>query len=237
MAVTPDWNRPNYEPSKRRLTWQNGAIATLFSAEEPDRLRGPNHDLAWCDELASWQNQQATWDNLQMTLRLGERPRGCISTTPKPSKLLRDLVSREGKDVVITRGKTLENRANLAPSFLNQILRKYEGTRLGRQEIGAELLEDVEGALWSLDMIERARIPAATIPDLTRIVVISIVALLAGLDGAAVAQQPERAATATPLVLVSGWVSGPFGTANPAVIKVGGVVHFEGAMATSGTNP
>jgi phage terminase large subunit-like protein len=171
LAISPSWNRPVYEPSKRRVTWPNGATATLFSAEEPDRLRGPNHDLAWCDELASWQNQQAAWDNLMLTLRLGERPRCCISTTPKPTKLLKDLVSRVGHDVVITRGSTLENRANLAPAFLSQIMRKYEGTRLGRQELGAELLEDIEGALWSLEVIESGRRQRGDVPELKRIVV------------------------------------------------------------------
>jgi phage terminase large subunit-like protein len=170
LAISPDWNRPVYEISKRRLTWSNGAQATLFSAEEPDRLRGPNHDLAWADELASWQNQQATWDNLQLTLRIGERPRVCVSTTPRPTKLLRDLVSRAGQDVVITRGSTIDNRANLAPSFLSQILRKYEGTRLGRQELEAELLEDVPGALWTLQMLEDSRVARNLVPAFTRCV-------------------------------------------------------------------
>ena len=100
LAISPSWNRPTYEPSKRRLTWPNGAIATMFSSEEPDRLRGPNHDLAWCDELSSWSNMQEVWDMLQMTLRIGVRPQVCISATPKPSKLLKDLVSRNDGTVV-----------------------------------------------------------------------------------------------------------------------------------------
>ncbi len=171
LSIAPSWNRPLYEPSKRRVTWPNGAIATMFSSEEPDRLRGPNHDLAWADELGSWQNQQATWDMLQLTLRLGARPRCCISTTPKPSKLLKDLVSRKGHDVVITGGSTFENRANLASAFLDSIVRRYAGTRLGRQELEAEMLVDIEGALWQLDMIERARIDAAHVPVMKRVVV------------------------------------------------------------------
>jgi phage terminase large subunit-like protein len=117
LSVCPDWNRPVYEPSKRRLSWPGGSVATMYSAEEPERLRGPNHDLAWCDELASWSNQQATWDNLMMTLRAGEHPRCIITTTPKPSKLLKSLIERRGQDVVITGGSTYENRPNLAGSF------------------------------------------------------------------------------------------------------------------------
>lgn len=111
LAILPDWNRPDDEPSKRRLTCPNGAVATMFSAEEPDRIRGPNHDLAWCDELARWSNQREVWDMLQLTLRLRKRPRCCISTTPKRSPLLWDLISLEGKGVVVTRGSTFENSA------------------------------------------------------------------------------------------------------------------------------
>ena len=130
LAICPSWNRPEFEPSKRRLTWPNGAIATLYSAEEPDRLRGPAHDLAWCDELAAWANVQEFFDMLQMGLRLGDRPRAIISTTPRPIKIVRDLIAREGRDVVISRGTTYENAANLPPSFIGSILGKYEGTRL-----------------------------------------------------------------------------------------------------------
>jgi predicted phage terminase large subunit-like protein len=171
LSLAPDWNRPTYEPSKRKLTWPNGAIATLFSSEEPERLRGPNHDLAFFDEFAAWRNQRETFDMAMMTLRLGKRPRVCIATTPKPGKLLKGLIEREGKDVVITRGSTFENADNLAPSFLEQVTRRYSGTRLGRQELEAELLEDVEGALWTRDMIERARISPERVPLLKRIVV------------------------------------------------------------------
>jgi phage terminase large subunit-like protein len=171
LSIMPDWNRPVYEPSKRRLTWPNGAWATMYSSEEADRLRGPNHDLAWCDELASWSNQQATWDNLMMTLRAGAQPRCIITTTPKPSKLLKSLMERRGQDVVITGGSTYENRANLAGSFFVSIVRRYEGTRLGRQELDAEYLEDMEGALWSRSLIEELRVQRGQLPELTRIVV------------------------------------------------------------------
>lgn len=168
LAVAPPWCRPIYEPSKRRLTWPNGVIATTFSAEEPDRLRGPQHDAAVCDELASWSHPE-TWDMLQFGLRLGRKPRCLIATTPRPTKLLRELLAREGHDVVVTRGSSYDNKANLAPAFFAQIVKKYEGTRLGRQELNAELLEDTPGALWSQGLIDGTRISAA--PELTRIVV------------------------------------------------------------------
>jgi len=168
LAVAPPWCRPIYEPSKRRLTWPNGVIATTFSAEEPDRLRGPQHDAAVCDELASWSHPE-TWDMLQFGLRLGLKPRCLIATTPRPTKLLRELLAREGHDVVVTRGSSYDNKANLAPAFFAQIVKKYEGTRLGRQELNAELLEDTPGALWSQGLIDGTRISAA--PELTRIVV------------------------------------------------------------------
>jgi phage terminase large subunit-like protein len=168
LAVAPPWFRPIYEPSKRKLTWPNGAIARTYSAEEPDRLRGPQHDAAVCDELASWSRPE-TWDMLQLGLRLGRNPRCLVATTPRPTKLIRELLAREGRDVVVTRGSTYENRANLAPGFFDQVIRKYEGTRLGRQELNAELLDDTPGALWSHSIIDAARQAAA--PNLTRIVV------------------------------------------------------------------
>ena len=168
LAVAPPWFRPVYESSKRRLTWPNGAIATTYSAEEPERLRGPQHDAAVCDELGSWSRPE-TWDMLQFGLRLGRSPRCLVATTPRPTKLIRELLAREGRDVVVTRGSTYENRANLAPGFFDQVIRKYEGTRLGRQELNAELLEDTPGALWSLGLIEASRVMVQ--PDLVRVVV------------------------------------------------------------------
>jgi phage terminase large subunit-like protein len=168
LACAPPWHRPEYEPSRRRLTWPNGAIATTYSADEPERLRGPQHDLAACDELASWRRPVA-WDNLMFGLRLGERPRCVVATTPRPVRLVRELCAREGDDVVITRGTSYENRANLAPAFLNQIVTKYEGTRLGRQELLGELLTDTPGALWTRDRLEELRRDAA--PVMSRIVV------------------------------------------------------------------
>ena len=175
LTISPSRERPLYEPSKRRLTWPNGAIATLFSADEPDRLRGPQHDLAWCDELAAWRYPVA-WDMLMLGLRLGREPRAVVTTTPRPTQLIRMLLA--DPMVVVTRGRTAENRGNLAPVFLDQIVRRYEGTRLGRQELDGEILEDVPGALWSRAIIEAAR--ASVAPELGRIVVAIDPAVVSG---------------------------------------------------------
>lgn len=159
---------PSYEPSKRRLTWGNGAIATLFSAEEPERLRGPQHDAIWADELAAWKNAQDAWDMAMFGLRLGTNPQVMVSTTPKPIPLLRALLKDPTTEV--TRATTHSNQANLADAFLAQIVKKYEGTRLGRQELAGELLEEAEGALWNRAMIERARLKGP-LPEFKRVVV------------------------------------------------------------------
>jgi hypothetical protein len=143
LSVCPPWDRPHYEPSKRRLTWDSGAIATTYSADEPERLRGPQHDAAWCDEIGSWR-RPAAWDMLLFGLRLGDDPRCCVTTTPKPTRLVRDLIA--SKTTSRTGGSTYENRANLAPQFLEQVIAAYEGTRLGEQEIHAQLSEIVDGA-------------------------------------------------------------------------------------------
>lgn len=164
MSVFPPNERPLYEPSKRRLTFTNGAIATTYSADEPDRLRGPQHSDAWCDEIGAWRYPE-TWDMLMFGLRLGTDPRCVATTTPKPTRIVRDLVAQP--NTVITRGSTYENRENLAPAFIDQIVRRYEGTRLGRQELAGELLLDVPGALWNLAMFDLR--PMA--PDMVRIVV------------------------------------------------------------------
>jgi phage terminase large subunit-like protein len=168
LAISLRGNKPNYEPTKRRLTWPNGTIATAYSADEAERLRGPQHDAAWCDELGAWRYPES-WDMLMMGLRLGKNPRCIVTTTPKPTKLIRELVGREGKDVVISRGKTSENAANLAPQFIETIVSRYQGTRLGRQELEGELLTDTPGALWSESVLESTRVAVA--PLLQRIVV------------------------------------------------------------------
>jgi phage terminase large subunit-like protein len=166
LAISAPADRPLYEPSKRRLTWPCGAVATLYSADEPERLRGPQHDAAWCDELAAWRYPEA-WDMLMLGLRLGQDPRVVVTTTPRPTRLVKSLVA--DPSAVVTRGSTYENRGNLAPGFIEEIIRKYEGTRLGRQELEAEILDDMPGALWSRGLIEAGR--ARQAPELTRVVV------------------------------------------------------------------
>jgi predicted phage terminase large subunit-like protein len=154
----------NYEPSKRRISFDNGAVATAFTAEKPDRLRGPQHTFAWCDELSSWEYDQETWDMMQFGLRLGPCPKVMVTTTPKPRILMRDLYKDSRS--IITRGSTYDNKDNLAPTFLDAIKQKYEGTRLGRQELYGELLEDNPDALWQPEMIERTRIREKTQLDI-----------------------------------------------------------------------
>lgn len=166
LAVSPPWFMPRYESSKRRLTWPNGTRATIYSADEPDRLRGPQHHWAVCDELAAWRYPDA-FDQLMFGLRLGEDPQCAIATTPRPTPLIKELLL--DSTVAITRGSTYENRGNLAPAFFGQIIRKYEGTRLGRQELLAELLLDVPGALWTRETLETNR--RRTYPQLVRVVV------------------------------------------------------------------
>lgn len=168
LAISPPWNRPAYEPSKRRLTWPNGATATTFSAEDPDQLRGPQFDLAWSDELAKWRYAEATWDMLQFGLRLGERPRQLVTTTPRPLPLLKRILA--DPMTVATKGRTFDNIANLAASFLRQIQTRYEGTRLGRQELEAEILDDVPGALWARSNLDRDRVCDAPL-NLKRVLV------------------------------------------------------------------
>jgi len=168
LTVARPGLRPHYEPSKRRLTFPNGCIATTFSAEEPDRLRGPEHGYAWIDEPAHWPLVQETWDNLMFGLRIGKRPRVVATTTPKPRQWVKDLVADPRTRV--TTASTYDNLQNLAPVFADRIIARYEGTRLGRQEILGEVLEDVEGALWTWDMIEPDRLAKAPL-HLQRVVV------------------------------------------------------------------
>lgn len=167
LSVYKDDERPEYQPSKRRIIWPNGAQAFLYNAESPERLRGPQHDACWCDELASWQYDVKTWDNLRMTMRLGEDPRYLITTTPKPRALIKKLLKMKG--TVITGGSTFDNSANLNSLFLEDLRYEYEGTRTGRQELYAEVLEDIEGALWSQDTISRFRVTEH--PELIKIAI------------------------------------------------------------------
>lgn len=154
LAISPAYERPIYSSSNRRLTWPNGSKAILFSADEPDRLRGPQCYKAWADELAAWRYPEA-WDQLLFGLRLGSHPQCIVTTTPRPTDIIRQLAADEKTH--LTSGSTYENKSNLADSFITTMERKYKGTRLGRQELDAEILETVEGALWNLGMIDKHR--------------------------------------------------------------------------------
>jgi phage terminase large subunit-like protein len=170
LACYPENKRPVYEPSKRRITWENGAVATVFNATEPDQLRGPQFDAALCDELAKWRYARETWDQLQFGLRLGDHPRVLITTTPRPIELVKSIVNGQEGKVFITRGNTMDNRSNLAAKFLEKIVARYDGTRLGRQELRGEILGDIPNALWTYAQIEAARV--REMPDeLARVVV------------------------------------------------------------------
>lgn len=167
LKISPSWFMPKYEPSKRRLTWPNGMIAIVYSGDEPDQLRGPQHGSAWVDELAKFKYPQETWDNLVMGLRVGEKPQAVVTTTPRPIPIIKALVA--DPDTASTVGSTYENLANLSPIFIQQVIRRYEGTRLGRQELHGAILDDVEGALWTRALLEETRV--SKYPDLVRIVV------------------------------------------------------------------
>lgn len=163
---------PTWAPTNRTLTWENGAKAEFYSAEDPERLRGPQFHSAWCDEVAAWRNMRDVWDMLQFCLRLGNHPKTMVTTTPKPVKLMRDLLASERS--VVSSGSTYDNVDNLAPSFIKGMQETYEGTRLGRQELYAEILNEAAGALWSGAMLEAAALERHEVPkldELERIVV------------------------------------------------------------------
>lgn len=169
LAIAPDAMRPDYESSLRRLSWANGATATLYSAAEPDSLRGPEHSAAWCDEIAKWPQGEAAWDNLMLTMRIGDCPRVVATTTPRGVPLVRRLMKEKG--VRTTGGATRNNGRNLSPQWLATMDVIYGGTRLGRQELNGELLEDIEGALWSRALVERCRVDAEEIGTPARVVI------------------------------------------------------------------
>ena len=166
LAVCPKHERPLYQVSKRQLSWPNGAKSLIFTADEPDRLRGKQHEKLWADELGAWRHPEA-WDQARLGLRLGSCPQALVTTTPRPTKLIRELL--DDASCTVTRGSSYENRANLAEAFFAQIIRKYEGTRLGRQELLAEVLDDNPGALWKRENIEEHAVSVC--PELKRIVV------------------------------------------------------------------
>lgn len=161
MACSEPHERPEHEPTKRRLVWPNGAQAFTYSAAAPSQLRGPQHDAAWCDEMAAWPDAvkgdslDTSWNNLMLGLRIGTDPKCFVTTTPKRVKLMRQLMDRA--TTTITTDTTYANLDNLAPSFRSQVLAAYEGTRIGRQELHGEMLNDVEGALWALERIDELR--------------------------------------------------------------------------------
>ena len=154
IITTARGDRPRYEATRRRLLWENGAVAQVFSSEDPESLRGPQFEAAWCDELAKWKHAEQCFDMLQFGLRLGENPRQIVTTTPKPVPLLRRLL--DDSSVVVTHMRTAENAGNLARPFLEAMEKRYAGTRLGRQELDGELIEERPDALWSRAMLEKA---------------------------------------------------------------------------------
>lgn len=167
LAIHPDEERPSFEPSKRCLTWPNGTVAEMFSAEEPDALRGPQFMAAWGDELCKWPNAEATWNMLQFALRLGEHPRQVMTTTPRPTGLLRAIMA--DPQTVISRSVTRDNAANLSRQFIQTVESRYAGTRLGRQELLGEMIEERDDALWSRDQLDRLRL--REVPNLARIII------------------------------------------------------------------
>lgn len=173
LAICPARRRPVFEPSLRRLVWPNGAQALLFSAAEPESLRGPQHSHAWCDEIAKWDNASEravrAYDNLILGLRLGEHPQLAATTTPRAVPLVTRLLAEPDETLAITRGRTEDNAANLPPAFLSHVRRAYGQSQLGRQELDGELLADIEGALWNRALLEACREAAPT--DLVRVVV------------------------------------------------------------------
>lgn len=149
--------KPQWFPTNNTVVWENGAKAEFFSAEDPERLRGPQFNAAWTDEVAAWRNAQDVWDMLQFTLRLGRNPKVIVTTTPKPTKLMRTLLKSDR--AFITTGSTFDNADNLATPFLESVKKEYEGTRLGQQELYAIMLEEADGALWSTEILDAALIP------------------------------------------------------------------------------
>jgi phage terminase large subunit-like protein len=160
---------PVWSPTNNTMTWDNGARAVFFSAEDPERLRGPQAFSAWCDELCAWRNAQETWDMLQFGLRLGRRPQVFVTTTPKTTKLIRTVLGDD--KTIVSRGSTYDNSANLADTFLEAVRKTYEGTRLGRQELYAEILDEASGALWNRALLASCEVDKDSVPSLSRIVV------------------------------------------------------------------
>jgi len=179
LACSPPDRKPVWEATRKRLVWPNGAVAQVFSAHEPEALRGPQFDAAWVDELAKWKRAEDSWDMLQFALRLGEHPRQVVTTTPKNVGVLKAIL--KNPSTVVTHAPTEANKAHLAASFLAEVQARYAGTRLGRQELAGELLEDVEGALWTTAAIEVNR---STAPERFSRVVVAVDPAVSGRTGA-----------------------------------------------------
>jgi len=170
IACCPPDRRPRWEATRRRLVWPNGAVAQAFSAHEPEALRGPQFDAAWADELAKWKRGPEVWDMLQFGLRMGHSPRQVVTTTPRNAPVLKAIL--EAPSTLVTHARTEANRAWLAASFLREVRARYAGTQLERQELDGELLDDIEGALWSVPMLEGLRVrPGERLPEFSRVVV------------------------------------------------------------------
>lgn len=161
MSLAPSWFYPEYQPSKTQIVWPDGSVTLLFTSEKPERLRGPNLDKVWCDELASWKKLDETWNMLQFCLRRGENPQALITTTPRPKKVIRELVSRKDSNVAITVGPMHDNAANLSPDFIKTVEAQFKGTKLERQEIYGDLLDEFEGALWNYTLLDQTRVKEA----------------------------------------------------------------------------
>lgn len=189
LACAPATFRPEYQPSKRRLVYPNGAIQVCYSADEPDRLRGPQHHYGWFDEMAAWRYLQYAWDMAKMGMRLGDHPQICVTTTPRPLPLIKELI--KDPECVVSKGSTYDNLHNLAKTFQRTVISKYEGTTLGRQELNAEILEDLPGALVARHLIDNARVQPDEVPELVSIVV--------GLDPAGTSKGDETG------LVVTGW--------------------------------
>nr|WP_236544497.1 terminase family protein [Roseovarius atlanticus] len=224
MACSPPDRRPVWQATRKQLQWPNGAIAQVFSAHDPESLRGPQFDGAWVDELAKWKKAQETWDMLQFGLRLGEAPRVCVTTTPRNVGILKDLLDRE--TTVTTSAPTEANRANLAEGFLDEVRARYAGTRLGRQELDGVLIDEADGALWTPARLEASRVERP--PELDRIVV-AIDPPVTGKDGSdecgivvagAVTQGPVQDWRAYVLADASLPAASPMAWANAAILAM-----------------
>lgn len=170
LSVDPTLTEDSWSPTNRCLTWPNGSRAFTYNGTTPDQLRGPQHHFAWVDELAKFEYMQEAWDQLQFGLRLGEHPQCLVTTTPRPLPLIKKLMAREGEGVYVTRGATIDNMSNLAKSTVNELYERYGGTRLGRQELEGEILEDIPGALWTRESIDGSRVKNPP-EDLERVLV------------------------------------------------------------------